>query len=89
MTNIVINDIEEAQWNSLHLGQTRLLERASDGLSAIQAEKTANPDGSTQTENNKDSHNDFATGHSSRDTYVMLKTKYFYGEKNLCYGCAN
>ena len=51
------------------------LERTSEGsLSTIQIERTA-PDGSIQTETIKTHTMILATGHSSRDTYVMLKNK--------------
>ena len=58
-----------------HARRKTSLERDSDGsLSALQVEKT-NPDGSIQTETIKTHTMILATGHSSRDTYVMLKDK--------------
>ena len=74
VTNIVTM-IEEAGGTVAFRTKLASLERASDGsLSAIQVEKT-NPDGSTQTETIKTRTMILATGHSSRDTYVMLKDK--------------
>ena len=74
VTNIVTM-IEEAGGIVAFRTKLASLERASDGsLSAIQIEKT-NPDGSTQTETIKTRTMILATGHSSRDTYVMLKDK--------------
>lgn len=74
VTNIVAM-IEDAGGSVAFRTKLTSLERASDGsLSALQVEKT-NPDGSTQTETIKTHTMILATGHSSRDTYVMLKDK--------------
>ena len=74
VTNIV-KMIEDAGGTVAFRTKLTSLERTSDGsLSTIQIERTA-PDGSIQTETIKTHTMILATGHSSRDTYVMLKDK--------------